>query len=140
MVRLYVDVPSCNVCYCAIVLSAAVATMALVQSTSWKDKSFRLVTTCNGSEVCAGDSPTVGFTILPNQTGSIRLSPVKRCLSLCKVESSCVGLNFKDDLQQCELFMAAPNTFLSVQRCRFYEVMRLRFMISWFKGVTQPTL
>ena len=92
------------------------------QQTMGRDKPFRRVKACNGSNVCAIDTPSVGFTIVEDPRGKRPLPPGMRCLTVCKAEPRCIKTNFKDDGNQCELFYFLPKNYECRQNCQHYEV------------------
>ena len=101
-------------------VAVMIARTLSVQVTTGSDKPFRRARACNGSDVCATDEPSVGFTIVPDSSKKRQLPPVIRCLSYCKAEQSCTGANFRNN--QCELFFFQPENFEIQPDCRYYEV------------------
>ena len=107
----------------SIVVVVITLNVVVAVQTSPTSKPFKRVAACNGSDVCASDAPSVGFTL--DQIGSgvgARLPSSIRCVAMCKIDQPCVGVNYHSDTDECQLFYFTPNSFAFMPACVYFEV------------------
>ena len=119
---------------------AVVAVVATAVQISGPSKPFRKVVACNGSDLCALDVPSVGFSLDVHQSNSRNLPGAVRCTAMCKIEPLCTSVNYRGEVGECELFFFVPIGYGHRPYCHHFEgclvfvltVTTLRFVWSSF--------
>lgn len=95
-----------------------------------QQSSFRRVTLCNGTDLCASGKPSAVYNVdvLAAATdNSSCVPPNVLCSRKCVLEPDCTSFNWKATIRTCELFSYTPTTCGFSANCVHYEVVNCLF-------------
>ena len=86
-------------------------------------KQFKKVTV-NSTDLCAVDRSSSVLTILPDQPVGNRacVHPKVLCAGSCSKNSKCIGYNYKDDSNRCEMYDTIPISCATQTGCSYFQV------------------
>ena len=96
--------------------------MSSIVTTQLFPKSFNRVTSSDGLDLCAVDTPSAVFTVDNADVNSVGVPPSVQCAQSCALQHNCTAFNYRQDLALCQLYHYAPTICSYRQWCTFFQV------------------
>ena len=94
-----------------------------IASCSSNPKDFVAILSSSGSAMCVSDPPDV--VVPPNQivksTAGVCVPQTALCSFNCRMNPLCIGYNFVDTSQSCQLFYVSPRSCSHITGCSYYQ-------------------
>ena len=104
-----------------VMMTCSVMTSSIVM-TQFLPKSFDLVTSPDGLQLCAVDKPSAVFKVNGADVNSVCIPPSVQCAQSCTLKHNCTGFNYRQDLVLCQLYHYTPTVCGYQQWCTFFQV------------------